>query len=148
MNTAYCANCESAFPAGQHECNPDWQAEVNRFNDAIETPRRESPGWPDNNSGIPLALRLIGEEHCELVEAVHRTDIVETADAIGDCIVVLLGLARRLGIDMHPVMAEIQRSNMAKAGGPVRPDGKRLKPPGWTPPNIARVLRAQGWDGQ
>ena len=29
---------------------------------------------------------------------------------------------------------------MAKAGGPLREDGKRLKPPGWTPPDIAGVL--------
>jgi hypothetical protein len=32
---------------------------------------------------------------------------------------------------------------MAKVGGPVRPDGKKLKPEGWQPPDIAGILRAQ-----
>ena len=29
---------------------------------------------------------------------------------------------------------------MAKVGGPIREDGKRLKPEGWEPPNITKVL--------
>ncbi len=37
---------------------------------------------------------------------------------------------------------EVHRSNMAKVGGPIRGDGKRLKPEGWTPPDVAGVLAA------
>jgi predicted HAD superfamily Cof-like phosphohydrolase len=46
-----------------------------------------------------------------------------------------------MGIDLGPFFAEIHRTNMEKAGGPVRPsDGKILKPPGWKPPDIVGML--------
>ena len=72
-------------------------------------------------------------------------DLVEVADALGDSDYVNEGARLEFGINGLPVAEEIQRSNMAKVGGPVREDGKRLKPPGWTPPDIAEVLRKQGW---
>jgi hypothetical protein len=46
-------------------------------------------------------------------------------------------------VDLEPFFAEVHRTNMAKVGGPVRPDGKKLKPEGWQPPDIAGILRAQ-----
>ena len=53
------------------------------------------------------------------------------------------------GINGEPIADEIQRSNLAKLdadGKPIRRyDGKLLKPPGWTPPDIERELLAQGW---
>lgn len=56
---------------------------------------------------------------------------------------------------MQALWDEVQRSNEAKAieqpDGSFkvvrRADGKILKPPGWTPPDIAGVLRAHGWKG-
>jgi hypothetical protein len=36
---------------------------------------------------------------------------------------------------------------MAKVGGALDANGKFRKPPGWTPPDIERVLREQGWTG-
>lgn len=126
--------------------NTDWQADVWEFNEAIGTPKRPTPGWPDEAS-LELGLDLVSEEVAELLEAIECRRFVETVDAIGDSIVTLIGLARRLGVDLHPIMAEIQRTNMAKLTGPVREDGKRLKPPGWTPPDIAGLLRAQGLEG-
>ena len=41
-----------------------------------------------------------------------------------------------LGIDLRPFFLEVHRTNMHKLNGPVREDGKRLKPPGWKPPRI------------
>jgi predicted HAD superfamily Cof-like phosphohydrolase len=57
---------------------------------------------------------------------------------------VVEGTRLEFGIDGEPIAAEVHRANMAKTEGPVAPDGKRLKPPGWTPPDIAGVLRKQG----
>jgi len=34
-----------------------------------------------------------------------------------------------------------------KEPGNLRADGKILKSPGWQGPEIARILRAQGWQG-
>ena len=42
-----------------------------------------------------------------------------------------------LGLDLAPFFEEVHRTNMLKLTGPVREDGKRLKPEGWKPPRIA-----------
>jgi len=47
----------------------------------------------------------------------------------------LLG-SQCLGIDLRPFFREVHRTNMLKTTGPVREDGKRLKPEGWQPPRI------------
>lgn len=41
-----------------------------------------------------------------------------------------------MGIDLTPFFFEVHRTNMHKVGGPVRADGKGLKPEGWKPPRI------------
>lgn len=45
--------------------------------------------------------------------------------------------AEGLGVELAPFFEEVHRTNMLKADGPIREDGKRLKPPGWKPPRIA-----------
>ena len=72
-------------------------------------------------------------------------DMVELADGLADLDYVVEGTRLEMGIDGEPIAAEVHRSNMAKFAGEVAPNGKRLKPPGWTPPDIAGVLKAQGW---
>jgi predicted HAD superfamily Cof-like phosphohydrolase len=117
---------------------------------------------------IPLRLDLIAEEFrelCEacgyeleysicppLVEKLHPNgtryfvgeagpvDVVEAADALADLRYVTEGAAVEWGLPLDAVTDEVHRSNMAKVGGPVRADGKILKPAGWTPPDVAGVL--------
>src|SRR5699024_11474493 len=76
-------------------------------------------------------------------------DVVETADAIGDLVYVLYGMALECGIPIADVLAEIQDSNLSKLGADGRPllreDGKVLKGPGYRRPDIARVLREHSW---
>lgn len=67
-------------------------------------------------------------------------NIVEAIDGLCDVLVVAYGTAEAIGIDLEPFFDEVHRTNMAKANGPIRADGKLLKPPGWTPPDIAGVL--------
>lgn len=80
-----------------------------------------------------------------------NVDLVELADAMADLDYVVEGTRLEYGIDGRPVAAEVHRSNMAKLGPDGRPikraDGKTVKPPSWTPPDIEGVLRAQGWEG-
>ena len=56
----------------------------------------------------------------------------------------IFGVAWRLNIPLNAVFAEVHRANMAKIlpDGTVlrRHDDKIMKPPDWTPPDIARVL--------
>lgn len=57
---------------------------------------------------------------------------------------VAYGTALSYGIDLDAVLAEVHRSNMSKLGADGRPihreDGKAMKGPGYTPPDIAAVL--------
>lgn len=78
-------------------------------------------------------------------------DIVEAGDALADLTYVTEGSGWTLGIPLNDVFREVHRSNMAKAdpvtGKPnVTDDGKVLKPEGWTPPDVASVLKEAGWE--
>jgi predicted HAD superfamily Cof-like phosphohydrolase len=88
-----------------------------------------------------LRVSLIQEEAGEFAAAVAAGDLVETVDALCDLLYVTYGAAVDLGVDLEPFFAEVHRSNMAKVGGTRRADGKWLKPAGWTPPDIAGLLR-------
>jgi predicted HAD superfamily Cof-like phosphohydrolase len=76
----------------------------------------------------------------------NAPDIVEIADGCCDSHVVISGTAIEFGIPEDKVYKEVHRSNMAKAGGPVREDGKRLKPEGWKAPDVKSVLAKAGWE--
>ncbi len=85
---------------------------------------------------------LVWEEFHEFVTA--GTD-VERADATIDLIVVLIGYAHSMGWPLTALWTEVHRSNMDKVDpktGAVkrRDDGKILKPEGWKPPDIDRIL--------
>lgn len=91
-----------------------------------------------------LRLDLIAEELDELQEAMEDDDIVEIADAIADILYVTYGTALAYGIDADRCFAEVHRSNMSKLdeeGKPVyRADGKVLKGPHYSPPDLSFVL--------
>lgn len=115
-------------------------------------------GVPDRWSGIEektpllcdekLRAALIAEESGETVVAILRGDFPGAVDGLCDLIYVCLGAAVRWGVDLSPIFDAVHRANMAKDNGGTRGDGKVLKPPGWTPPDIAGLLKAQGWDGR
>lgn len=114
---------------------------------------------------VHMRMSLIAEEFAELVGAVYgqaagalieeafaaaftvddgARDAVEAADALGDLVYVIYGMALECGIPLREVLAEIQASNLSKLGPdglPVyREDGKVLKGPGYFRPDIAGVL--------
>jgi predicted HAD superfamily Cof-like phosphohydrolase len=92
---------------------------------------------------------LIEEEASEFAEAARAGDVVGTIDALCDLLYVTYGAAVSLGIDIEPFFGEVHRSNMAKRGGSRRADGKWLKPAGWQPPDLQRILRERyGWTGE
>jgi predicted HAD superfamily Cof-like phosphohydrolase len=67
------------------------------------------------------------------------------ADALGDTDYVTEGFRQECGIDGRPIAALIHAANMQKLAGPVDPvTQKKLKPEGWTPPDIGAELRRQG----
>lgn len=97
-----------------------------------------------------LRFNLIKEEFEEYEEALAENDFVEVADALADMIYVIYGAAITHGIDLDDVLKEVQRSNMSKLGEDGKPiwreDGKILKGPNFSEPDIAKVLKNQGWE--
>jgi predicted HAD superfamily Cof-like phosphohydrolase len=94
-----------------------------------------------NRSQFELYLNLIEEEHQELKEAVSAEDTVEVLDALVDILVVTIGAINSIGADGEGAWNEVMRTNFAKVDpetGKVRrrADGKVLKPPNWSPPNL------------
>lgn len=90
---------------------------------------------------VALRRRLIAEETVELDAALAAGDIVRVADALADLLYVTYSAAISFGIDLRPIFAEVHRVNLEKVGGPIRADGKVLKPRDWTPPAIEPLLR-------
>jgi predicted HAD superfamily Cof-like phosphohydrolase len=101
------------------------------------------PGGPEAHYG----LGAIREELAELERAAAAGDVPGTADALGDLLYVTIRMGLIWGVDLRLIFAEIHASNLRKIGGGIREDSKVQKPPGWKPPDIEGVLRAQGWAG-
>jgi len=120
--------------------------DVEEFHKALDVPIGPRPGFPSDDE-VHLRNELLAEEIRELSYAIANKDIVEAADAIADAVYVLLGTALSFGIPFDEVWKEVHRSNMDKAGGPVRADGKRLKPEGWKPPDVKGVLAQHNSNG-
>lgn len=124
---------------------------VREFHYIFGVPGLESPG-PLPHERYELRYALIKEELEEYLTAAAKYDVVEIADAIADLLYVVYGTAVEHGIDADKVVAEVHRSNMSKLGEDSKPiyreDGKVLKGPNYFKPDIAKVLREQGYNGQ
>jgi predicted HAD superfamily Cof-like phosphohydrolase len=90
--------------------------------------------------------RLLDEEVVELFEAAVKKDIVEVADAITDCLYILIGTAIEYGIAdrLSECFDEVHRSNMSKLddnGSPIyREDGKVIKSNNYKSPNLNDII--------
>jgi predicted HAD superfamily Cof-like phosphohydrolase len=70
----------------------------------------------------------------------RESDMIKVADGAVDSHVVISGACVEMGIPEDAVYRVIHKSNLAKASGPTRADGKKLKPKGWKKPDIKKVL--------
>ena len=72
--------------------------------------------------------------------------IAEQSDAMVDAYYYMLNIAGRNGHNLSKVFDEVHRANMDKIDKGTgmcikREDGKILKPPGWKPPDVVRVIK-------
>ncbi len=93
-------------------------------------------------SQYDMYVRLIDEEHQELIDAIDQKDKVEQLDALIDILVVTIGAIHSMGADGEGAWKEVMATNFAKIDketGKVRKreDGKVLKPLGWKAPELA-----------
>lgn len=97
---------------------------------------------------LGVIVRAGDEEGPELVEGhLHYSDGREpnlemVVDGCADISVVTIGTLVAFGIDDEPVLEEVDRANLRKfgPGGWMREDGKWMKPPDWTPPDILGAI--------
>lgn len=93
-----------------------------------------------------LRHKIMVEEVDEYLVAASQSDVVGIADALGDQLYILCGTILKHGMEhiIEDVFDEIHRSNMSKLGEDgepiLREDGKILKGPNYTPPNIADII--------
>lgn len=118
------------------------QRMVAEFHRAFDILIRATPGVPDHATRT-LRVNLIREEFQELEEALAKEDTVAVAKELADLLYVVYGTAVSCGIDMEGVFQEVHRSNMSKVGGYKRPDGKWVKPSGYSPADLEPILTGQ-----
>ena len=130
----------------------DWIEEVKNFQDIFEKKFDDVPKL------IDLRARLIHEEIHELwaglndvwqgtddgdAERVKRGRI-DTLDAIADSIVVLIGTANALDMDLNEAMRRVFDSNLSKLGDDGRPfyneHGKVMKGPNFKAPVLEDLV--------
>ena len=99
-----------------------------------------------NEQQYSMYVKLIDEEHQELLEATLADDPIEQLDALIDILVVTIGAIHSMGADAEGAWKEVMMTNFAKIDkdtGKVRKreDGKVLKPTGWVPPNLQPFIK-------
>ena len=130
------------------------QAFMRKFKIVDEWKRDGEPHLLDDKSFL-FRYHLIAEETHELLKAHRKGDIVEMADALADLLYVVYGMADLSAIPIDAVFAEVHRANMTKvrSRGDDDPLGKRnskldvVKPAGFKPPDVAKVLKLVHSDG-
>lgn len=149
---------------------------VRYFHEKFGHPIAHTPCVPSDDQ-VRFRLKLITEEFRELLgaatgcathveeafDAINKwiehgpvvVDLPEFVDAMADLDYVIEGTRAVFGVYGKTIAEAVHAANMAKDAVYVQEkDGFKMgtrikpkKPEGWTPPDVAGLLRAQGWDG-
>ena len=124
----------------------EWIKEVRAFQKIFES----KPETQDKL--LLLRYKLVNEEIGEFNAALNAMLVapeasrpkVELLDAVADSIVVLIGTANALGMDLDTAMERVFESNLTKLGEDGRPfynsDGKVMKGPNFIPPDLSDLV--------
>jgi len=141
--------------------------QVLQFHEKMGIPiQSDGPKVPSNDR-IRLRMRMKVEEFFETLRAVYpnhismtrtemfvsdivefgviRVNLPQLVDGICDQAYINEGTLIEFGVNPYPIAEAIHQANMRKVGGPMREDGKQLKPDGWKPADVAALLVEQGW---
>ena len=119
------------------------------FQSAYKSTRNTKPTLITTDEA-QLRYRLGKEELEEYLEACNNNDLIEVADALADQLYILLGTMVAHGMKdvIEDIFDDVHRSNMSKLGPDGKPiyreDGKILKGPNFSPPNISKYLLDNG----
>ncbi len=117
------------------------------FHKAINGNNPKKPLVP-NKETVLLRETLITEEYKEVMEVLEQIKksnnkekyLSKLMHELADLLYVTYGTFVDFGVNADQVFAEIHRVNMLKLSGPKRADGKQLKPEGWKPANIQKLI--------
>ncbi|GHF99019.1 hypothetical protein GCM10017783_08820 [Deinococcus piscis] len=152
----FAAQPTSAQPAGAQPVN--YTQALRQFHQAIGEP---APGRPALPSAELLQIRrmLLSEEWAEVQEELDLlqarlasgtvqpdapAELHRLAHELTDLLYVTYGTLVQLGIDPDATFTAVHQANLGKVGGPLRSDGKLLKPEGWQPADVRGVLERLG----
>jgi NTP pyrophosphatase (non-canonical NTP hydrolase) len=125
----------------------DTLALVKAWHQHFKVPVIDAPSLPKSRAEMRLAI--LEEEVRELREAVEAGDLVEVLDALCDIQYVVDGTFLEFGLHQlkDEAFNEVHSSNMSKLGEDGQPilreDGKVLKGPNFSPPDLAKVLHGR-----
>jgi predicted HAD superfamily Cof-like phosphohydrolase len=115
---------------------------VRSFHERFGLTVSSSPTLPSPDLA-ELRQALLVEEVGELGKAAARGALVDVAHELADVVYVAYGTALTYGIDLDSVIAEVHRANLTKLTPPG--GGKVRKGEQFRPPDVAAVVRKQGW---
>lgn len=102
---------------------------------------------------LGVGVRLSEKANGELIDregaltfyANGEVDLEGVVDGCADISVVTIGTLIAFGVDDEPILEEVDHANLRKfaTGSYAREDGKWMKPPDWTPPDILGALERQ-----
>ena len=119
------------------------------FQRAYNSTRNSKPTLISEDDYV-LRYKLGKEELIEYFDACKDGNLVEVADALADQLYILLGTMISHGMQdvIEDIFNEVHRSNMSKLGPDGKPlyreDGKVLKGPNYSPPNVSKYLSDNG----
>lgn len=113
---------------------------IQAFHIVIQAPHPKYPVGQLPDDRLALRKSLIEEEYAELMEALDEGDLAHIGKEAADLLVVVLGTIVEYGLPFDDIWLAVHESNLKKTRGPRRADGKVLKPEGWEPPDIQRII--------
>jgi predicted HAD superfamily Cof-like phosphohydrolase len=113
----------------------NFYAQVREFRQKLDLPVNDKPQLLDPHS-TSFYARFVMEELSEWLKAHEKQDLVDSADALGDLIYVICGIAHHQGFDLPQILQFIHEANMKKVPGTTRRGHSQdaSKPEGWQGP--------------
>jgi hypothetical protein len=137
--------------AGEHLTVGSLLEDMQAFSTKFQQPQVRVPGRVPEalNEHIDFRILLMQEELTETLEAFDNRDMTEVLDGLVDLVYVVLGTAHFLNLPFQEAWDEIHHSNMQKELTTEDTIGsaKRgyildvIKPEGWRPPDIKRIMQ-------
>lgn len=90
---------------------------------------------------LQFLRRQLANESFLATHMIAKGDLLQSEYHLGRVLYAVRWLVEAMPINIEPFWMEVFRANLEKADGPIREDGKRLKPDGWTPPDHAAIYR-------